>query len=203
MDKQQLELYTDYLISNYGYATATGLSAMTKGEVSHDKVTRFLSEREYTSKDLWLAVKSAVRQMEGDDGVLIFDDTISEKRWTDENEVVCWHYEHTKGRLVKGINLLNALYHNRDVSLPVAFEVIVKRTGSTGAMSGSIACHYRRSRRCAAGSKAMEKKCFWCGRFYKQGRQHRRIESGMQRSDPRWRTGNGDLSQTVERGSVS
>ena len=126
MDKQQLELYTDYLISNYGYATATGLSAMTNGEVSHDKVTRFLSEREYTSKDLWLAVKSAVRQMEGDDGVLIFDDTISEKRWTDENEVVCWHYAHTKGRLVKGINLLNALYHNRDVSLPVAFEVIKK-----------------------------------------------------------------------------
>ena len=126
MDKQQLELYTDYLISNYGYATATGLSAMTNGEVSHDKVTRFLSEREYTSKDLWLAVKSAVRQMEGDDGVLIFDDTISEKMWTDENEVVCWHYDHTKGRLVKGINLLNALYHNRDVSLPVAFEVIKK-----------------------------------------------------------------------------
>ena len=122
MDKGQLELYTDYLISNYGYATATGLSAMVNGEVSHDKITRFLSEREYTSKDLWLEVKRAVRQIEGDDGVLIFDDTISEKMWTDENEVVCWHYDHAKGRLVKGINLLNALYHNGGVSIPVAFD---------------------------------------------------------------------------------
>lgn len=126
MDKRQLELYTDYLISNYGYATATGLAAMVNGEVSHDKITRFLSEREYTSKDLWLEVKSAVRQIEGDDGVLIFDDTISEKMWTDENEVVCWHYDHTKGRMVKGINLLNALYHSGEVSIPVAFEVIRK-----------------------------------------------------------------------------
>ena len=55
MDKRQLELHTDYLISNYGYATATGLSAMGNGAVSHDKITRFLSEREYTSKDLWRA----------------------------------------------------------------------------------------------------------------------------------------------------
>ena len=50
MDKRQLELYTDYLISNYGYARATGLSAMVNGEVSHDKITRFLSEREYTGQ---------------------------------------------------------------------------------------------------------------------------------------------------------
>lgn len=63
MDKRQLELYTDYLISNYGYATATGLSAIVNGEVSHDKITRFLSVREYSSKDLWLEVKSTVRQI--------------------------------------------------------------------------------------------------------------------------------------------
>jgi hypothetical protein len=36
MKKEKLELYTDYLISNNGYATTTGLSAMLDGEVSHD-----------------------------------------------------------------------------------------------------------------------------------------------------------------------
>lgn len=126
MDKQQLELYTDFLLSNCGCATATGLSAMVDGEVSHDQVTRFLSAREYTSKDLWREVKTTVRQMERVDGVLIFDDTICEKAWTDENAVVCWHYDHSKGRSVKGINLLNALYHSGDVSIPVAFEVVKK-----------------------------------------------------------------------------
>ncbi|SFN30291.1 hypothetical protein SAMN05421863_11902 [Nitrosomonas communis] len=35
-------------------------------------------------------------------------------------------YDHSKGRAVKGINVLNALYHNGEVSVPVAFEVIHK-----------------------------------------------------------------------------
>ncbi len=126
MKKAELELYTDYLISTSGYATATGLSAMVDGEVSHDQVTRFLSERPYTSKDLWGEVKSAVREIESAEGVLIFDDTIQEKAWTDENEIICWHYDHCKGRSVKGINILNALYHNGEVSIPVAFEIVKK-----------------------------------------------------------------------------
>ena len=74
-------MYTDYLLSTFGLATATGLPAMVNGEMSHDQITRFLSEREYTSKDLWLQVKLMVRQIERDDGVLIFDDTIQEKEW--------------------------------------------------------------------------------------------------------------------------
>jgi hypothetical protein len=126
MKKAELELYTDYLISTFGAATATGLSSMVEGDVSHDRVTRFLSEREYTSRDLWRQVKSTVRQIEREDGVLIFDDTIQEKAWTDENEVMCWHFDHCSGRSVRGINLLNALYYSGDVSIPVAFELVRK-----------------------------------------------------------------------------
>ena len=56
MKKAELELYTDYLISTFGSATATGLSAMVDGDVSHDRVTRFLSETEYASTDGCAAV---------------------------------------------------------------------------------------------------------------------------------------------------
>ena len=49
---------------------------MVEGDVSHDQITRFLSAQEYTSKDLWQQVKSTLRSIEHDDGVLIFDDTI-------------------------------------------------------------------------------------------------------------------------------
>ena len=72
MKKADLDLYTDYLLSTFGAATATatGLSAMVDGEVSHDQITRFLSAQEYTSKDLWHQVKSTVRSIERDDGVL-------------------------------------------------------------------------------------------------------------------------------------
>ena len=126
MKKADLDLYTDYLLSTFGAATATGLSAMVDGEVSHDQITRFLSAQEYTSKDLWHQVKSTVRSIERDDGVLIFDDTIQEKAWTDESDLMCWHFDHCSGRTVRGINLLNALYFCNGTSIPVAFELVKK-----------------------------------------------------------------------------
>jgi hypothetical protein len=43
---KHLELYSDYLICNAtGYATATGLSAMIDGVVSHDQITRFFCQQ--------------------------------------------------------------------------------------------------------------------------------------------------------------
>lgn len=126
MNNELLELYTDYLISSFGAATATGLSEMVDGTVSHDRVTRFLSERDYTSRDLWLQVKKTVREVARDDAVLIFDDTIQEKPWTDESELICWHFDHGQNRTVKGMNLLNALYHSGEVSIPVDFRLIRK-----------------------------------------------------------------------------
>ncbi len=127
MDEQLLDIYTDYLISSFSQVTATGLSKLTDGDISHDKVTRFLSASDYTSKNLWLLVKPEIRRLESDeDGVIIFDDTICEKNYTDENEIICWHYDHSKGRSVKGINILNCLYNINDISIPVAFEIIAK-----------------------------------------------------------------------------
>jgi hypothetical protein len=108
MNKDLLELYSDYLLSSFSYTTATGLSRMSAAEVSHDKITRFLASEEMDSRALWRLVKPLVPQVEDEDGVLIIDDTIEEKPYTDESELVCWHYEHSKGRSVKGINLITA-----------------------------------------------------------------------------------------------
>jgi hypothetical protein len=126
MDKNLLALYSDYLLSSFGPTTATGLSALLDGQISHDRVTRFLSQTDYTSKDLWQQVKPMVRSMEREDGVLIFDDTIEEKPHTDENELVCWHFDHSQNRSVKGINILNGLYHAGGVSVPVTYELVHK-----------------------------------------------------------------------------
>jgi DDE superfamily endonuclease len=126
MKKADLDLYTDYLLSSYGFATATGLSEMVNKAVSQDKVTRFLSTRQYTSKDLWAQVKPTVRWVQSDEDVLIFDDTIQEKAWTDECELMCWRYDHVSGRNVRGINLLDALYNSNGASIPVAFELVTK-----------------------------------------------------------------------------
>ena len=136
MNKELLELYSDYLLSSFGATTATGLSAMLEGEVSHDRITRFLSGEDYDSRTLWRLVKPMVREIECEDGVLIFDDTIQEKPHTDENEMISWHFDHTRNRSVKGINLLNCLYHADGVSMPVAYEIIRKPIVFTDKDSG-------------------------------------------------------------------
>lgn len=120
------DLYTDYLITSFSYTTATGLSGLVDGAVSHDQITRFLSQHDFTSKELWTAIKKTAREIESDEGVLIFDDTIQAKPHSQENDLICWHFDHTVGRSVKGINLLNCLYYSREVSLPVAFELVKK-----------------------------------------------------------------------------
>lgn len=79
-----LDLYSDYLISAFGQRTATGLSSLLNGEVSHDQVQRFLASEAQTSADLWRVVKPHVREMESEEGVMIVDDSIAEKPYTDE-----------------------------------------------------------------------------------------------------------------------
>lgn len=124
---QMLDIYTDYLIIQNKYATATGLSDMVDGAISHDQVSRFLNKNELGSKELWQYVKSSVHEHQtGTGGVLLLDDSIEEKPYTDENEVNCWHYSHAKGEVLKGINILSCMIRYDDFSVPVGYEVIKK-----------------------------------------------------------------------------
>ena len=125
-DKELLDLYSDYLISSFGQTTGTGMAQLLEGQVSHDGIQRWLSKRDFSAADLWQVVKPHVRAIEQSDGVMIVDDSIAEKPYTDENEIVCWHYDHAHDRQVKGINFLSALYHAQGVSLPVSFRVVAK-----------------------------------------------------------------------------
>ena len=99
---------------------------MLEGALSHDQITRFLSGQRFDSKTLWQLVKPMVRTIEDEAGVLIFDDTIEEKPYTDENELISWHFDYSKNRTVSGINLLNCVYHAQGVTLSVACELIDK-----------------------------------------------------------------------------
>lgn len=135
-DKELLDIYTDYLISSFGLTTQTGLSRLLKGAISHDRIQRFLSKEAKTGKDLWLTVKPYVRQIQSGDGVIIVDDSIAQKPHTDENNIICWHYDHTQGHSVKGINFISALYHVGDVSLPVNYDLVEKTEFYTDKKTG-------------------------------------------------------------------
>ena len=128
---QILDIYSDFLLASFTIVTATGLSQMLDNGYSHDQISRFLAQKKFTQKDFWKMVKKIIRKIEREDAILAIDDTIEEKPHSTENDIICWHWDHSKKRNVKGINILNFLYHStlddgQDVSIPAAFEIIEK-----------------------------------------------------------------------------
>ena len=126
MDKTVFDLYTDFLLSSFGPATATNLSRLVDGAISHDQITRLLASEPKRSVHLWQKVKPLVRAVESPAGVIVIDDSVSEKPYTDEKELICWHWNYAENRPVKGINFLTAFYQVGTVGLPVAFDLVTK-----------------------------------------------------------------------------
>jgi hypothetical protein len=88
---------------------------------------------------LWQQVKSVVRSVENNEGVLIFNDTIQEKAWTDENELMCWHYDHVSGRNVRG------WLKGYAKEVLVARQIFTNKDGSTGKLHlvcSDMTCSY-------------------------------------------------------------
>ncbi|MBD2189976.1 transposase, partial [Pseudanabaena mucicola] len=138
MDRKFLDLYSDYLISSFEKVTATGLSELLEGELSHDQITSRLRQCTGASVELWQLVKPTIRKYESEEGVLIFDDTLEPKPYSDENTIVGWYFDHSHNRSIKGINILNCIYHNQDISLPVAYEIVHKSKEVTDPKTGKV-----------------------------------------------------------------
>ena len=114
-----LDLYTDYLIAGCSQATATGFSAVLDSQVTHDMATQLLSSGYINSRRLWSMVKPMCEEIEDENGVLIIDDSIEAKPYTDCSDLICWHFDHTVNRSVKGVNFVSAIYDNWKMSLPI------------------------------------------------------------------------------------
>jgi hypothetical protein len=74
VDRKFLDQYSDCLISSFGKVTATGLSALLDGELSHYQITSRLRQTTGGSPELWHLVKPTIRKHKSEEGVLIFDD---------------------------------------------------------------------------------------------------------------------------------
>ena len=126
-----LDIYTAYLISSTGPTSATGLSRLYDGAISHDQVRRLLTNSYLDSKDLWSKSKPLIRAAEqskaaSDFALLIIDDSILEKTHTDANAMITTHWDHSEKRFVQGLNLVSLLYQLGALSLPIAGVLIEK-----------------------------------------------------------------------------
>ena len=134
------DLYTDYLLSSPKLVSCTGLSDALHGGLKHDYLSDFLNQLDMDSVAYWKLVKPFVRQIETQSSYLSLDDTYIEKPHTDENELISWHFDHSKRRKVKGINMINLLlssdYQEDWVNCPVAFDLVRKTPTDGDAKTG-------------------------------------------------------------------
>lgn len=124
-----LSKYTDFLLSVPKYATATAMSAAYDYQVSHDKISRFLKSSYLDSSVVWKSAKKFIRSLikfEDESGVISVDDSIVEKAHTDENAMICYHWDHSLQRHVKGINFISLMYSHDKADVPIQVRIVEK-----------------------------------------------------------------------------
>ena len=101
--------YCQYLLSSQINYTMTNL-AEHLGNISHDKINYYLKNEKLTPRLLWDNAKDLI--VVDDNAYIIFDDTVIDKRFSEEIEIVRRQYSGNEHGIVKGIGIVNCIYVN-------------------------------------------------------------------------------------------
>lgn len=101
--------YCQYLISSQTNYTLTHYAEHVN-TVSHDVVKLFLENERLTGSAVWKQVKETIR--DSDEGYIVFDDTVIDKRYSRKIDSVRWQYSGNAHGVIRGIGLLNCIYVN-------------------------------------------------------------------------------------------
>lgn len=104
--------YCQYLLSSQVNYTLTNLANHLEG-ISHDKINRYLKNEKLTPSLLWDNVKELIKPEEN--AYLIFDDTVIDKRYSEEIELTRWQYSGNQHGVIQGIGLISCIYVNAKI----------------------------------------------------------------------------------------
>ena len=99
--------YIEYLLSTPFNYTCTNL-ADHKPNISHDSVSDFLRRERFTPSQLWASVAPHVEDSES--SVVIVDDSVQNKQYSNFIELVKRQYSGNDHGTVKGIGLVNLVH---------------------------------------------------------------------------------------------
>lgn len=102
------ELYSQFLLSTFGRHSACWLAELLDNQPAHDTLTRWLAGTKLRPRIIWEYVKEWV---DPDGGYLILDDTVLDKFYAKDMELVQHQWSGTHHRVVKGIGLVNLLWN--------------------------------------------------------------------------------------------
>src|SRR5690348_13230872 len=101
------DLYCTFLRVTSQRYSALSLSEVAPIKLSHDSISRWLSDAHCQPRDIWQQAKGHVL---GTHGILVADDTILDKQRSDKIELVRYQYSGTDHDVIKGIGMLNFLW---------------------------------------------------------------------------------------------
>lgn len=118
--KCSLGLYTKFLIANHNRYSGVELSKTSDNALSHDSVSKWLSDETFDSKNLWPHVKDIIDK---ETGYLIADDSVLDKRFSRKNDLVGRHWSGNEHRLICGIDLVNLLWTKGEECIPCDYRI--------------------------------------------------------------------------------
>lgn len=116
--------YIEYLVSSPANYTCTNLAAHLEG-VSHDAVTDYLARAKITARQLWELVQPLLNDTE--QGYLIVDDSVQDKRYSRQIELVQPQYSGAAGGMVRGIGVVNLIHTDGTDYYPIDFRIFAPR----------------------------------------------------------------------------
>lgn len=102
--------YCQYLLVSQINYTITNYADHTPKQMSHDAINRYLREDRLTSRLVWEHARSQIQSSPC--GFVIFDDTVLDKNFSHQIELVRLQYSGNAHGLIKGIGLVNCVYVN-------------------------------------------------------------------------------------------
>lgn len=101
--------YCQYLLSSQINYTVTNLAEHLES-ISHDAINYYLKREKLTPRLLWDNVKEVVEP--DTNGYIIFDDSVLDKRYSEEIEIVRKQYSGNEHGVLKGIGVVSCVYVN-------------------------------------------------------------------------------------------
>ena len=105
--------YCQYLLSSQINYTLTYFADHSE-QYSHDAINRLLAQDKMTPHLVWENVQGDVKQVAG--GYLVFDDTVSDKRYSRQIELVRRQYSGNAHGVIRGIGIVTCVYVNPETA---------------------------------------------------------------------------------------
>jgi len=112
--------YIEYLISTPSNYTCSNLADHLEG-VSHDAVSDFLQRDKLTARHLWELARQLIK--DSANSFLIVDDSVQDKRYSKNIELVKLQYSGNEHGLVRGIGIVNLIHSDGTDFYPIDYRI--------------------------------------------------------------------------------